>query len=160
MVCTSCLVGEFQGVCDYLVIILYTISFTFSIRKIHELVYIFDNIFVHYFVYTAIDFHFEIKYNDIKECEYNLMTVNSIIKEILKKKKMTQTDLANQLGTTRQNLNNKMARDNFTIKELSEIARVLESEIIFRDDNGVNHIISYVPDVKNSSKNDEKSDFS
>ena len=81
-------------------------------------------------------------------------------KEILKKKKMTQTDLANQLGTTRQNLNNKMARDNFTIKELSEIARVLESEIIFRDDNGVNHIISYVPDETNSNKNDEKSDFS
>lgn len=87
------------------------------------------------------------------------MTVNSIIKEILKNKNMTQADLAGIMGTTRQNLNNKMARDNFTIKELSEIARILESEIIFKDDNGVNHIITYVPEEKNSGEGGESHNF-
>lgn len=47
------------------------------------------------------------------------------IKILLLKKKMTVTDLAKSLGVTPQNLSNKFKRDNFSEKELVEIADVL-----------------------------------
>ena len=63
------------------------------------------------------------------------MTVSNIIKDVLKDKDMTQTELATLLGSTRQNLNNKMSRDNFTIKEISSIADVLGLTIIIKTNN-------------------------
>ena len=47
------------------------------------------------------------------------------IKIVLLKKKMTVTDLAKLLNVTPQNLSNKFKRDNFSEKELIEIADVL-----------------------------------
>lgn len=47
------------------------------------------------------------------------------IKILLVKKKMTVTDLAKKLGVTPQNLSNKFKRDNFSEKELKEIADAL-----------------------------------
>ena len=38
---------------------------------------------------------------------------------------MTLAQLAEKLGQSRQNLSNKMSRDNFTEKELKEIAEAL-----------------------------------
>lgn len=71
------------------------------------------------------------------------MPLNEIIKDILKSKKMSQTDLAKAMGSTRQNLNNKMSRDNFTIKELFQIMQLLDSEILIKEKNGIEHIINY-----------------
>lgn len=71
------------------------------------------------------------------------MTVSAIIKDRLKEIGMTQTELASRLNTTRQNFNNKMSRDNFSTKELFEISKILETELIMKDKSGKNYIISY-----------------
>lgn len=52
------------------------------------------------------------------------------IKIILKRRNMTITELASQLGTSRQNLTNKFARDNFSENEIKEIAQILDCEFI------------------------------
>lgn len=71
------------------------------------------------------------------------MTTSAIIKSLLIKKNMTQTELATKLGSTRQNFNNKMSRDNFTAKELFQISQILGSEILLKDSDGSEYIISY-----------------
>ncbi len=50
------------------------------------------------------------------------------IKVILGRRGLTISDLAQKLGTSRQNLTNKFARDNFSEKELRDIALVLGCE--------------------------------
>ncbi|SEI85204.1 Cro/C1-type HTH DNA-binding domain-containing protein [Propionispira arboris] len=59
------------------------------------------------------------------------------IRILLRRKKMTITDLADILDTSRQNLTNKLNRDNFTEKELQQIAKVLQCDFegffIFED---------------------------
>lgn len=47
------------------------------------------------------------------------------IRVVLKRKKMTIADLATAIETTSQNLSNKLNRDNFSEKELQQIAEVL-----------------------------------
>lgn len=47
------------------------------------------------------------------------------IKIVLLKRKMTVSELAEKLGCTSQNLSGKFKRDNFSEKELSEIATAL-----------------------------------
>ena len=66
------------------------------------------------------------------------LTVAEKIRIILGRKDMTLSDLAEKLHMSRQNLTNKMKRDNFSEKEISEIANVLECdyEINFVMDNG------------------------
>ena len=49
-------------------------------------------------------------------------------KIILKRRGMTMGDLAERTGQTRQNLSNKMSRDNFPEKEIREIAAALDCE--------------------------------
>lgn len=71
------------------------------------------------------------------------MTITTFIKERLQEIGMTQTELATQLKTTRQNLNNKMSRDNFSAKELSDISKILDTELIVKDKSGKEYIISY-----------------
>ena len=48
------------------------------------------------------------------------------IKILLIKKGMTITDLAKKIGTSTQNLSNKLKRDDFKMSELREIADALE----------------------------------
>ena len=69
------------------------------------------------------------------------MSASNAIRERLKDLNMTQTELADALGTTRQNLNNKMNRDNFTAKELSKIGEVLGCVLIMKADK--EYIIEY-----------------
>ena len=71
------------------------------------------------------------------------MTITTFIKERLQEIGMTQTELAIQLNTTRQNLNNKMSRDNFSAKELSDISKILDTELIVKDKSGKEYNISY-----------------
>lgn len=69
------------------------------------------------------------------------MSASKAIKERLNDLNMTQTDLAEALGTTRQNLANKMARDNFSAKELCQIGSVLKFELVLKADK--EYIIEY-----------------
>lgn len=71
------------------------------------------------------------------------MTSKEIIKLRLKEEKKTQIELAEQMQMTKQNLNNKMLRDNFTIQELCKIAKVLDFKIVAKYDKGKEYIISY-----------------
>ena len=53
------------------------------------------------------------------------LTVAEKIRLIMNRQNMTVGDLAVASGQTRQNLSNKMGRDNFSEKDLMEIASVL-----------------------------------
>ena len=65
------------------------------------------------------------------------LTSSERIKIILKRRGMTLGQLAEKTGQTRQNLSNKMGRDNFPEKELREIAAArdcdYEANCIMRD---------------------------
>ena len=65
------------------------------------------------------------------------LTTSEKIKIVLKRRGMTMGELAEKTGQTRQNLSNKMSRDNFPEKELKVIAEALdcefESVLIMRD---------------------------
>ena len=54
------------------------------------------------------------------------LTTSEKIKVVLKRRGMTMGDLADRTGQTRQNLSNKMSRDNFSEKEIKEIAAALD----------------------------------
>jgi transcriptional regulator with XRE-family HTH domain len=60
--------------------------------------------------------------------EMNL-TMGEKIRVILKRRGMTVAQLAEKTGQTRQNLSNKMTRDNFPEKELRQIAEALDCEL-------------------------------
>lgn len=53
------------------------------------------------------------------------LTMGEKIKIVLNRRNMTISQLAEMLGQSRQNMSNKMSRDNFTEKELMEIANAL-----------------------------------
>ena len=53
------------------------------------------------------------------------LTFGEKVKIILKRRSITITELAEQLGTSRQNLTNKFSRDNFQEKEMIEITEKL-----------------------------------
>lgn len=54
------------------------------------------------------------------------LTMGEKIKVILNRKNMTLGQLAEKTGQSRQNLSNKMSRDNFTEKDLQIIANALD----------------------------------
>lgn len=53
------------------------------------------------------------------------LSMGEKIKVVLGRRDMTLGDLAKKTGQSRQNLSNKMSRDNFSEKELIEIASAL-----------------------------------
>jgi transcriptional regulator with XRE-family HTH domain len=59
------------------------------------------------------------------------------IRILLKRKKMTILELAAVIGTSNQNLSNKLSRDNFSENELHQISKALgcrfEGFFIFED---------------------------
>ena len=65
------------------------------------------------------------------------LSMGEKIKVILARRGMTITDLAKAVGTSRQNLTNKFSRDNFSEKELLEIAAAInctyKAEFILND---------------------------
>jgi len=65
------------------------------------------------------------------------ITAGEKIKIMLKRKGRTLGFLADTLGQSRQNMSNKMSRDNFTEKELLQIAEALDCqiEITFTDND-------------------------
>lgn len=54
------------------------------------------------------------------------ITAAEKIRLIAKRRHMSLTSLADALGTSRQNLNDKLVRDNFTEKDLIKIAAALD----------------------------------
>lgn len=61
------------------------------------------------------------------------------IQEILKDYKehgerITQNDLANVLGMTKQSFSNKMNRDSFTVEDMVKIASFLDMQVILKKD--------------------------
>lgn len=62
------------------------------------------------------------------------MSASTVIRQRLKDMNMTQTELAAALGTTRQNLNNKLARDTLSVKELYQIGKILNFTVILKSD--------------------------
>lgn len=55
----------------------------------------------------------------------NELTVSEKIKILLKRKGLTARELAARLGTTPQNLQNKLTRDNFKFNDILDIAAAL-----------------------------------
>ena len=53
------------------------------------------------------------------------LTAGEKIKILMKRRGMTLGDLAEKTNQSRQNLSNKMTRDNFSEKEIKEIAEAL-----------------------------------
>lgn len=64
------------------------------------------------------------------------MTVSEYIRLRLKELSITQGDLADRLGITKQNMNNKLSRDNFTSQELCKIAQILHFSVVLDTDTG------------------------
>lgn len=54
------------------------------------------------------------------------LTMGEKIKVLLTRRNMTLSQLADATGQSRQNISNKMHRDNFTEKELYAIAKALD----------------------------------
>ena len=57
------------------------------------------------------------------------MTASEKIRILVKRQKMSLGELADALNQSRQNLSNKMSRDNFSTKELEQIADALGCEL-------------------------------
>lgn len=53
------------------------------------------------------------------------MTISEKIRLLARRREMTLTALSGKIGMSRQNLNNKLKNDNFTVKDLQEIAVAL-----------------------------------
>lgn len=58
------------------------------------------------------------------------LSVAEKIKVIMKRRGMTMTELAAATNQTRQNLSNKMTRDNFTEGDMKVIAKALGCEVL------------------------------
>ncbi|MBK5252103.1 MAG: helix-turn-helix domain-containing protein [Peptostreptococcaceae bacterium] len=56
------------------------------------------------------------------------LTMVEKIRILLRRKNVTIVELSTRLETTNQNLANKFKRDNFSMKELDEIAEALDCE--------------------------------
>ncbi|TYQ17824.1 UNVERIFIED_CONTAM: Cro/C1-type helix-turn-helix DNA-binding protein [Acetivibrio alkalicellulosi] len=65
------------------------------------------------------------------------LTMGEKLRILLKRKKVTISQLATLIGTTNQNLSNKLTRDNFSEQELHKIAEALgckfEGFFVFED---------------------------
>lgn len=51
---------------------------------------------------------------------------------LIKRGNMSGTDLAKKIGTTPQNISNKFKRNNFTMKDLQQIADALDCDLEIR----------------------------
>ena len=70
--------------------------------------------------------------SDIMDLSYKKeganMSMSEKIRIALVKRKISVTELANSLNTSQSNLSNKLKRDNFSEKELNQIADILNCD--------------------------------
>jgi len=71
-----------------------------------------------------------------------VLATNEKIRLLLKRKNITITELADKIDTTRQNLTNKLSRNNFNEIDLQKIAEALDQElsIVFKDKESGNEL--------------------
>ena len=74
------------------------------------------------------------------------MTCGDAINERLKEQSITKIKLAAMLNTTKQNIANKFARNNFSTDELIDICAALNLKLAFIDVDG--KTVRYVIDEK------------
>lgn len=85
------------------------------------------------------------------------MPVTDVIKGIIKDKGVTQVELSEKLKVTKQNLSNKMNRDNFSTLELVEIADALDMKLVLKNnEDGKEYVIDYPEDMKGKPKRAKK----
>lgn len=71
------------------------------------------------------------------------MSASSAIRKRLEDIGMTQMQLAEALGTNRQNLGNKLRRDNFSAKELEAICKVIGLKLAMVEGSPGKYVIEY-----------------
>lgn len=59
-----------------------------------------------------------------------VLTMGEKIKILIDRRGITITELTKRIGTSRQNLTNKFSRNNFSEKELCQIAEALNCEFV------------------------------
>lgn len=62
-----------------------------------------------------------------------MLAIKETFKAISKEKKVTQLEMANTLGISKQNFSNKVQRNTFSPDELVKIANMLNMELAFVD---------------------------
>ena len=62
-----------------------------------------------------------------------MLAIKDTIKAISKDRKITQLEIAEHLGISKQNFSNKMQRNTFSPDELSRIASLFNMELAFID---------------------------
>ena len=61
------------------------------------------------------------------------MTIKKILEDYKENgESITQNDLANVLGMTKQSFSNKMKRDSFTVEDMTKIASFLDMQVILK----------------------------
>lgn len=60
-----------------------------------------------------------------------MLAVSDTIKDLLKIKNVSQVELAEKLGMSKQNINNKFKRNTFSPDELVKIADILGMQLAF-----------------------------
>jgi len=71
------------------------------------------------------------------------MSASSAIRQRLVDIGMTQMQLAEALGTNRQNLGNKLRRDNFSARELESIGKVIGLKLAMVECDPGRYVIEY-----------------
>ena len=76
-----------------------------------------------------------------------MLALKETFKAISKEKKVTQLEMAQALGISKQNFSNKVQRNTFSPDELVKIADLLGMEVAFIDkdasvDNGIKFVIT------------------
>ena len=62
------------------------------------------------------------------------LSASTVIRQRLKDLNISQSSLARAMGTTPQNLNNKLARDTLSVEELCKIGEILNFTVILKAD--------------------------
>ena len=85
------------------------------------------------------------------------MSATEAIKNILKDKNISQVELAERIKVTKQNLSNKLNRDNFSTLELVEIADALNMKLLLKNvSDQTEYLIDYPPEHKGKPKRTKK----
>ena len=71
------------------------------------------------------------------------MSASSAIRQRLRDIGMTQIQLAEALGTNRQNLGNKLRRDNFSAQELAAICKIIGLKLTMVEGSPGKYSIEY-----------------
>ena len=85
------------------------------------------------------------------------MSATEAIKKILKDKNISQVELAEKIKVTKQNLSNKLNRDNFSTLELVEIADALNMKLLLKNvSDQTEYLIDYPSEHKGKPKRTKK----